>query len=97
MTTEEFNLATELEELPDWAAEDDGKSIVRRLKFKDFADAFAFMTRVALEAEALGHHPDWSNGFNRVTISLSTHDAGAVTEKDVMLAHAIDEAADRFL
>ena len=93
---DDFDLDDELEDLPDWTVEDEGRAIVRRLKFKDFADAFTFMTRVAIEAETLGHHPDWSNGYNRVTISLTTHDAGGVTEKDVMLAHAIDEVAERW-
>ena len=60
--------------------------------FKDFSEAFAFMTRVALLAEKLNHHPNWSNSWNKVEISLSTHDAGdIVTGKDRELAAAIDE------
>lgn len=60
--------------------------------FKDFKEAFAFMTKVALIAEKMDHHPDWSNVYNTVTIKLSTHDAGnTVTERDKKLANAIDE------
>ncbi|MBP6696289.1 MAG: 4a-hydroxytetrahydrobiopterin dehydratase [Flavobacteriales bacterium] len=66
----------------------------RSFKFKDFSEAFAFMTRVAMEAEKLGHHPTWTNTWNTVDIALSTHDAGgAITEKDQALAKAIDRVA----
>lgn len=68
----------------------DGK-LCRSFKFKDFSEAFAFMTRVAFLAEKQNHHPDWSNVYNTVHIALNTHDAGgAVTEKDHKLAAAID-------
>lgn len=60
------------------------------LEFTDFKDAFAVMTRIAFEAEKLNHHPDWSNNYNTINISLSTHDAGGVTEKDFELAAIID-------
>ncbi|MBS1569936.1 MAG: 4a-hydroxytetrahydrobiopterin dehydratase [Bacteroidetes bacterium] len=63
----------------------------RTFRFKDFSEAFAFMTRVAFEAEKQGHHPEWINVYNTVSILLSTHDAGdVVTEKDRKLASAID-------
>jgi len=62
----------------------------RELEFADFAEAFAFMGRVAAEAERLGHHPDWSNSWNRVVIDLISHDAGEVTARDLELAQAID-------
>lgn len=66
----------------------------RTFTFKDFSAAFAFMARVALAAERLGHHPEWSNVYNKVEIKLSTHDAGGkVTEKDRELARAIDAIA----
>ena len=66
--------------------------LVRTFKFKDFSEAFAFMTRVALEAEKMNHHPFWINVWNRVEIRLSTHDAGnTITEKDRELAHKIDQ------
>lgn len=65
-------------------------ALVRDFGFKTFSEAFAFMTRVALLAEMAGHHPDWSNVYNKVTIRLSTHDADGLTEKDVALAGKID-------
>jgi 4a-hydroxytetrahydrobiopterin dehydratase len=76
--------------LPSWAPRDNGKAIHRSLRFKDFSEAWGFMARVALLAEQMGHHPEWSNVWNRVEITLSTHDAGGLTENDVALARAID-------
>ena len=74
-------------------AETDG-ALTRTFEFADFSAAFAFMTRVALLAETRNHHPDWSNSWNRVTISLTTHDAGSVvTEADRSMAAAIDDLA----
>jgi len=65
--------------------------LYRKFQFKDFSEAFAFMTRVAFEAEKMNHHPEWKNVWNTVEIWLSTHDAGdVVTEKDEQLAKAID-------
>ena len=67
-------------------------ALYRQFTFKDFSEAFAFMTRVALLAESMNHHPNWSNVWNKVEISLSTHDAGdIVTDKDRKLAKAIDK------
>ena len=74
--------------LPAWRYE--APSLVRECRFADFSEAWAFMTRVALLAEKHDHHPDWSNGYNRVCIALSTHDAGGLTAKDLALAKAID-------
>lgn len=66
-------------------------TLYKKFEFRNFSEAFAFMTRVALEAEKLNHHPSWSNVYNTVEISLSTHDAGdVITEKDQLLAKAID-------
>lgn len=76
--------------LPQWRLDAGGTAIGRSLKFRNFSEAFGFMARVALLAEAAGHHPDWSNSYNRVEISLSTHDAGGITDNDVKLAAAID-------
>jgi 4a-hydroxytetrahydrobiopterin dehydratase len=68
-----------------------GNSLERILIFNNFSEAFAFMTRVALEAEKMNHHPEWSNVYNKVVIRLSTHDAGnTITQKDYALAAAID-------
>ena len=74
--------------------ESDGR-LHREFLFGDFTEAFAFMTRVAFVAERLGHHPDWSNTYNRVVISLTTHDDGnVVTENDRKFAAAVDELVD---
>lgn len=82
-------MADELEIPPGWEVIDD--RLHRELAFADFAEAFAFMGRVAIEAERLGHHPDWSNSWNRVVIDLRTHDAGGrITDLDLALARAID-------
>ncbi|MBA3899919.1 MAG: 4a-hydroxytetrahydrobiopterin dehydratase [Bacteroidetes bacterium] len=71
---------------------EDNNKLVREFSFKDFTEAFAFMVRVAFLAEKMGHHPNWSNAYNKVKIELSTHDAGdVVTEKDRQLAKKIDE------
>lgn len=71
----------------------EGATLTRRFQFKDFVAAFGFMAQVALRAEAFNHHPDWSNCYNRVTISLTTHDAGGLTELDFLLASHIEAAA----
>jgi 4a-hydroxytetrahydrobiopterin dehydratase len=75
-------------ELPDWTLRE-GK-LHRELRFADFSAAFGFMARVALAAEALGHHPEWCNVWNRVTINLTTHDTGGLSNLDVELARRID-------
>ena len=80
-------------DLPAWTLESDGKAISRTFKFADFKLAFAFMTRVAAEADRMDHHPEWSNIYNTVSIRLTTHDSGGVTESDIRLAEEIDRAA----
>ena len=80
--------------LPHWRAAEGRDAIVRALRFQDFAQAFGFMAQIALVAEKMDHHPEWSNVYNRVDILLATHDAGGVTELDVLLARAIDAAAE---
>ena len=79
--------------LPGWDHDAQGDAIRRSFRFADFGEAFAFMTRVALEAEKADHHPAWSNVWNRVDIALSTHSAGALTSKDVALARKIEAIA----
>ena len=74
--------------LPHWSLVN-GK-LQRELAFADFVEAFAFMTKVALIAEAMGHHPEWSNVWNRVTIALTTHDTGGLSDLDLELARRID-------
>lgn len=77
------------DDMSEWKETD--KGLQRTFEFKDFKEAFAFMTRVAFEAEKAQHHPDWRNVYNTVEVTLNTHDAdGAVTEKDRKLAEAID-------
>ena len=76
--------------LPEWSLREDGLAIERALKFKDFNEAFGFMTRVALLAEKHDHHPEWSNVYNRVSITLTTHDAGGLSAREVAMARAID-------
>ena len=82
---------TKLEQLGAWSYDATSDSINRSIKFKDFSAAFAFMTRVALAAEKADHHPEWSNVYNKVTIRLTTHDAGGLSEKDIALAQVIDK------
>ena len=79
---------------PHWALRDDGLAIERAFKFADFSEAFAFMTRVALLAEKADHHPEWSNVYNRVEITLTTHDAGGLSQRDAEMASAIDALVD---
>jgi 4a-hydroxytetrahydrobiopterin dehydratase len=76
--------------LPEWTLRADGLAIERLFRFKDFSQAFAFMARVALLAEKHGHHPEWSNVYNRVAITLTTHDAGGLSARDIAMATAID-------
>ncbi|MBD2549077.1 4a-hydroxytetrahydrobiopterin dehydratase [Microcystis elabens FACHB-917] len=76
------------QELPQWTLRE-GK-LHRELRFADFSAAFGFMARVALAAEAMGHHPEWCNVWNRVTINLTTHDTGGLSDLDVALARRID-------
>lgn len=71
--------------------------LVKAFRFADFVEAFGFMTQVALVAERMGHHPDWTNVYDRVDVALRTHDAGAVTGKDHALAAAVDDIASSML
>jgi 4a-hydroxytetrahydrobiopterin dehydratase len=80
----------DLASLTNWTIDAAGKSIRRELRFADFNEAWGFMNRVALLAESQNHHPNWSNVWNTVSITLSTHDAGGLTDKDITLARAID-------
>ena len=72
------------------------KKLRKEFKFTDFRDAFAFMTRCALEIEKMDHHPEWFNVYNKLTVELTTHDAGDVTMKDVKLAEIMDKVAAKF-
>jgi 4a-hydroxytetrahydrobiopterin dehydratase len=79
--------------LPAWKLVDGRDAITRAFRFKNFSEAWGFMARVALLAEAQDHHPEWFNVWNRVEITLSTHDAGGLSARDVSLAKAIDAIA----
>ena len=85
--------AEALKQLSGWRAKDGRDAIVKTYSFKDFNAAFGFMTRTALMADKLDHHPEWFNVYNRVEVLLATHDADGVTELDVTLAKFMDEAA----
>ena len=91
MQLSESQVQAALEQLPGWIL-DEGK-LFREFTFGNFVEAFAFMTHVALEAERADHHPEWFNVYNRVRVWLTTHDAGGITELDVSLARAMNEAA----
>ena len=82
-----------LAELSGWSQAEGRDAIKKSFKFKTFSEAWGFMSRVALAAEAMNHHPEWFNVYNRVDIVLSTHDCGGLSERDVKLAKRIDRYA----
>jgi 4a-hydroxytetrahydrobiopterin dehydratase len=88
-------LAAALKGLPAWSEVPGRSAITRQYVFADFNQAFGFMTRSALVAEKMDHHPEWSNVYRTVTVTLSTHDAGGVTVRDVALARAMDQIAGK--
>lgn len=88
---DEPEIRKRLGELPGWEVSDE--RLRRTFTFRDFSEAFAFMTRVALAAEKADHHPDWSNVWNRVSVALWTHDAGGLTELDLRLAAEMNRLA----
>jgi 4a-hydroxytetrahydrobiopterin dehydratase len=88
LTIEELKAA--LKRLPDWHLAREREAIIRRFEFVDFDAAFAFMTRVALLAAKTDHHPEWFNVYNKVDVTLATHDEKGVTQKDIDLATAMD-------
>jgi 4a-hydroxytetrahydrobiopterin dehydratase len=82
-----------LARVPAWTEASGRDAIARKFTFKDFSEAFGFMARAALVAEQMNHHPEWSNVWRAVDVTLSTHDAGGLTELDVRLAEAMDKIA----
>lgn len=82
-----------LADLPGWGLAKDGKSIRRVFEFRNFSEAFGFMSRAALAAEKMDHHPDWSNVYKTVDVTLNTHDAGGLTELDMTLARKMNKIA----
>lgn len=88
-------IAAALAQLPGWSRVDGRSAIAKKFQFADFNAAWGFMCRVALAAEKQDHHPEWFNVWNRVEITLSTHDAGGLSARDVKLAEAIEKIAAR--
>lgn len=87
--------AAALASLTGWTEQEGGKKIAKTFKFDGFDSAWGFMTRVAIKAQSMDHHPDWANAYNKVEVDLSTHDAGGVTALDIELATYMDMAASR--
>ncbi len=95
MVLNELEVRQKLEDLPDWIT--NGQAISHMYKFKDFLEAIDFVNRLVEPAESLGHHPDLEISFNKVTVRLSTHDAGGITQKDFDLAYQVAAIASKFL
>ncbi|MEM9099193.1 MAG: 4a-hydroxytetrahydrobiopterin dehydratase [Pseudomonadota bacterium] len=76
-----------------WESTQEGKAIAKTFRFRNFRDAMAWMSRVAFEAEAADHHPEWFNVYNRVEVTLTTHDTGGLSDKDIALAGQMDRIA----
>ena len=91
--TQRTGAAEAVAKLTGWKVVEGRDAIAKQFRFADFNAAFGFMTRVALKADKMDHHPEWSNVYSRVDVVLTTHDAAGVTEKDVELAAFMDEAA----
>ena len=79
--------------LDGWRNATDRDAIIKTFKFKNFIEAFGFMTKIAMEAERTNHHPEWFNVYNRVEVTLTTHDCGGLSDRDIALARFIDQAA----
>ena len=91
-----INLSKVLSELNSWnSTSDDREAIEKEFKFKDFKSAFSFMTSIALKAEEIGHHPEWFNVYNKVVITLTTHDVKGLSEKDIILGQFIDNLYEK--
>ena len=91
-----INISNALSELNNWSPTSDNRdAITKEFKFKDFKSAFAFMTSVALKAEETGHHPEWFNVYNKVKITLTTHDVNGLSEKDIILGKFIDNQYEK--
>ena len=86
-------LEAALEALPGWSIQNE--KLHREYRFPDFAHAFGFMTTAAIEIEKRNHHPEWSNVYNRVTVYLTTHDSKGITQKDIDLAHLLEQLSTR--
>ena len=89
--------AAAMKVLPEWREVEGRDAITRSFKFHDFNQAFAFMTRVALLAEKMDHHPEWFNVYSRVTVDLESHDEGGITSRDIKLAKALEGIAQKLI
>ncbi len=89
----EQDLASAIQRLPGWSLQN--QKLHRDYKFADFAHAFGFMATAAVLVEKMNHHPEWSNVYNRVSIDLTTHDAGGITQKDLQLAEVLEKIASK--
>jgi 4a-hydroxytetrahydrobiopterin dehydratase len=89
----EQSLEFELKKLNNWSYNPESKKLFKVFRFKDFVEAFDFMTRVAMFSEKINHHPEWKNIYNQIWVELTTHDSGGVTLKDIELAKYMDSAA----
>lgn len=87
------SLTQELSKLKGWSALEDRPALYKKFTFKDFNEAFGFMSRAALLAEQTNHHPEWSNIYKVVEVTLTTHDAGGITARDIQMAASMDEFA----
>lgn len=96
MARERIELDAALASLPGWSRAPDREAVVKSFRFPDFNTAFGWMSRVALRAETLDHHPEWSNVYNRVEVLLTTHDAGGLTDLDLAMARFMDGAFGAF-
>ena len=92
---EQAEIDAALESLPGWTQGADGTSIARSFRFRNFVEAFGFMTEMALVAEKLNHHPEWFNVYGRVEVTLTTHAEGGLTDLDITFARRMSRAADR--
>ena len=91
-----INLSIVLSELNNWNSTSDNRDAVEKeFKFKDFKSAFSFMTSIALKAEEIGHHPEWFNVYNKVVVTLTTHDVQGLSEKDLLLGQFIDSQYEK--
>ena len=90
-----LTLQAEVEKLSGWSLSENGRSIRRAFQFRNFSDAFSFMTEVALLAEKINHHPEWSNVYGRVDVMLTTHATGGVTDFDLHMAVMMNRAAEK--
>lgn len=91
--TDRIGAAAALGDLEGWSAVEGRDAICKSYEFADFNAAWGFMSRVALKADQMDHHPEWFNVYNKVDVTLATHDAGGVTEKDIVLARFMDKVA----